>query len=133
MKKLGRDKIREIRKYRGKTSSEIAAITGIGINTVCRYMRDKRVEKNWSGWELERLCKWRSEGIKYAEIGKRLRRTENSVKIKMHKYRKAIANDPQKRVVLHYLSEAFRMQPNPTLALRAVRKARIFEMGVDLK
>ena len=132
MKITGR-KIKEIRKLKGKTGKEIALITGVGINTVNKYRKDKRVEKNWTEREVQKLTNWRSEGISYAEIAMRLHRTENCVKIKMCRYRKTIKTDPQKRLALHWIGKAFRMEPNPTLALRAIRKARIFEMGEDLK
>lgn len=133
MKKLGKGKIREIQRYRGMTGKEISAITGVGINTVYKYMWDKRTEKNWSEWEMQRLCKWRSEGVSYAEIARRLHRSEMSVKVKMCRHRKEVKNDPKMRIAFYYLGKALRLEPNPTLALRAVRKARIFEIGEDLK
>lgn len=130
--KLGRREIRVIRIHKGKTGAEIAAITGFGINTVWHYMKDKRIEKNWTESELEKVTEWRAEGLSYIEIGNRLHRSANSVRIKMCRLRKEVKSDPRKRAVLYYLSKAFSLEPNPTLALRALRKARIFEMGVDL-
>ncbi len=129
--KLTKEKIKAIRTHRGKTGVEIASITGFGINTVWHYMRGKRVEKNWSECEMQKLTEWRLEGISYAEIAKRLRRPANSVKIKMCRHKKEVLNDPQKRIVLYYLTKAFRLESNPLLVLKALRKARIFEIRED--
>lgn len=133
MKKLERKRVYEIKGLKGKSAKEISQITGIGINTVWKYKADKRIEKNWTEPEIEKLVEWISEGISYAEIGRRLHRSANSIRIKICRQRKEIKNDPRKRAVLYYLGKAFRLEPNPTLALRALRKARIFEMGEDLK
>lgn len=131
MKRLEKEKIREIQKYRGMTSREISAITGVGINAVSKYMRDKRKEKNWTEREMQKTGEWRAKGIAYGKIAKRLKRSEMSVRVKMCRYRKEVNSDPMKRIAIHLIIRAFRLQPNPTLALRAVRKARIFETGED--
>ena len=55
MKKLGKEKIREIRKYRGMTCREISLKTGVGINNVWKHMRDKRTEKNWTEREMQKV------------------------------------------------------------------------------
>ena len=133
MKALEKEKIREIRKYRGMTGREISLITGVGINTTWKHMRDKRTEKNWTEREMQKVGEWRVEGLPYTQIADRLHRTEASVRVKMCRHRKEIKNDPMKRIAIRFITQAFRLQPNPTLALRAVRKARIFEIGEDLK
>lgn len=129
--KLGKEKVKVIRGHRGKTGVEIAAITGFGVNTVWHYMSRKRVEKNWSERELSKMTEWRLEGVSYAEIGQRLHRPENSARIKMHRHRKEVLSDPKKRIVLYYLTKAFRLERDPRLALKALRKARIFEIRED--
>lgn len=126
MRKIDEGIIREIQKYRGMASREISTITGVGINTVCKHMLDKRIEKNWTEREMDLITKHRALGKTHKQIAAMLGRTPNSVRIQFCRYRKLIMSDECKRKALKYLMMAVEMGARPSEVVTVVKRAKIF-------
>lgn len=91
----------------GYTMREIASVLDRTEKQVERQICSRKigmVRPRWTDEELQIACDMRLEGKTYAEIGKRLGKSAQAVKIKMLRHRRWVLENPERAAFLRIMS-----------------------------
>lgn len=111
----------------GYTGYEIEQITGIGKSAVYKWIgRTSASTPAWTDEELQVLVDGYARGWPPKRIAKILDKSELAVRLRMHRYRKALKQDPYKRKVLQVLLAGAKNGVPVGSIIKYARKADVF-------